>query len=236
MAEVRAMDRRSEERRAGWAFFWLALGAGTLVAMIAAPEMPQWSIVTLLVFVGVCFTASAYYFRLFVAPIPIGTIPRGLIIVAIISIGMFMLYQRLGPQPRITFLETQVYTDRPNLPLFANVSFQNTGARGKMTGYSVGALTLTSIKTPEARRTLKQLTEQLIKNGGGLTYHIGAQEQKWFTIFGPTPTQQQSLQMKNAELDFYFFATMITDPGNEKFDYCSYVVANRPNVVLECEE
>jgi len=51
-------------KRLGWAFFWLASGVSAVVAIIAAPGIPPWSLYLLLGFAGVSFTASAYLFGL----------------------------------------------------------------------------------------------------------------------------------------------------------------------------
>jgi len=226
----------SAQQKLGWAFFWLTTAGAAAMALITTPEMPQWSIVSLLFVTGGGLTASAYYFRLFEAPIPIGTMPRASILLAFIWVCVFIFSQWLGPRPRVAFLETHVYLDKPNLPMFANISFQNMGAKGKMTAYGFGAVTQSSATSSSVRQELQQGVRQLIAKGGGLTYSIGAQEKKWFTIFGPTLTAQQTLQVKRGELDFYFAATLVTDPGQERFDFCGFVVGNHPDTVLQCEE
>jgi hypothetical protein len=208
-----------------------------VVALIAAPEMPQWSIAALVILAGISFSVSVSCFDWYRAPIPIGTLPRALIMLACIWGGMFALYRRLGPQPQVAFLETTVYMDKPNYPMFANISFQNIGAKGKLAGYGFGAVTAASSKPSDVRQELQKMIKQLVAKGGGLTYSIGPQEKKWFTIFGPTLTPQQALQIKSGGADFYFAATFVTVPdGQESFDYCGFIVGNHPDAVLQCEE
>jgi amino acid transporter len=52
-----------DQKRMGWAFFWISLGAAALIGAIAAPALPAWSIAALLAIAGIGFTVSAYYFR-----------------------------------------------------------------------------------------------------------------------------------------------------------------------------
>jgi hypothetical protein len=49
------------EDRKGWAFFWLATGFAAVIALIATPDMPQWSVLSLL-FMAACSYATAFYF------------------------------------------------------------------------------------------------------------------------------------------------------------------------------
>jgi hypothetical protein len=223
--------------RIGWAFFWLATGVCALVAMDANPEMPPWSIVALLLRAGLSFTAAIYYFGWFKAPIPIGTIPRTIILLAVLWGLIFALYQRLGPRPQITFLEAHVlYLDKPNLPIFANIVFQNIGAKGRITTYSYSALSPLSVKSSDVRKQLWEYRQQLVSQGGGLIYTIGPQEKKWFTIFGPTLTPEQASQLKAGGLAFYFSATMLADPSGDILEACYYIVGSKPDVILQCEE
>jgi len=52
-----------DPKRLNWAFFWVSVGAAALIAVIAAPGLPAWSIAALLAITGVGFTLSAHYFR-----------------------------------------------------------------------------------------------------------------------------------------------------------------------------
>ena len=54
---------KTDPKPLGWAFFWASIGAAAVLAVIAAPGPPAWSVFVLLVIAGIGFTFSVYYFR-----------------------------------------------------------------------------------------------------------------------------------------------------------------------------
>lgn len=54
---------KAESVRVGWGFFWASVGAAAVIATIAAPGLPVWSVFALWAIAGVGFTISAHYFK-----------------------------------------------------------------------------------------------------------------------------------------------------------------------------
>jgi hypothetical protein len=50
------------KRDRAWAFSVLGFGVGAVIAVIAAPGLPFWSLFLLIAFAGTCITAAAHYF------------------------------------------------------------------------------------------------------------------------------------------------------------------------------
>jgi hypothetical protein len=65
---------------------------------------------------------------------------------------------------------------------------------------------------------------------------VKSQEGGWFTIFGPMFDQQQADELKSGRRAFYFSATIINGNQGGDYDLCSFVIGNRPDVVLQCPE
>jgi hypothetical protein len=86
------------DHRIGWIWFWLASGIGAVIAVIAAPELPKFSIIPLIVFAGFSFTLAAYYHGWFKAPYAVGTLPRILIVLALIWVPLCLLGWKVYPR------------------------------------------------------------------------------------------------------------------------------------------
>jgi hypothetical protein len=125
--------------------------------------------------------------------------------------------------------------DKSDHSMFANISFQNVGAKGKLSAFGNGILVPSSTKSSEARKQLQESIKRGVSKGGDMTYSIGAQEKKWFTVPGPKFTPEQDIQIKKGDLAFYFGVTIISDSG-EHFDYCSFIIGAHIETVLLCEE
>jgi len=72
------------DRRLGWAWFFASIGGAALIAIIAAPELPVWSLDVLFLIVAICLTIAVIKFGWFGAPNVPGKIVRSLFILSVI--------------------------------------------------------------------------------------------------------------------------------------------------------
>jgi hypothetical protein len=97
--------RDGKEERAGWAFFFLATGVGVVVALVAAPELPHWSIWSLIALGGLCFSIAAHNFGWFKTPFRVGSLPRAMCILALIWGPMAWLGFKVWPEEGYCYLD-----------------------------------------------------------------------------------------------------------------------------------
>jgi hypothetical protein len=157
---------------------------------------------------------------------------------AVIVAGCFLAYgafwyYRMQSIPGVRILGYQVILFKPGFNLFANIAFQNTGGEGKITIYSYSAAAPSILNPVVVRKTMENENKKLIEKGGGLSFSVNPMEKKWFTVPGGDLSDEQATAMKAGTLDFYFSGTIVaTGKTSRTFDFCSFVVGNKPNVVL----
>jgi len=99
-----------------WAGILIGLGGSALVALIAAPELPAWSIYVLIVVAGLSFTRAAFLLKGFAAPVPIVGPPVKVVIVLLfIWIPLFFLLKKELPGPSFPYIKPAVVLD-PRTP------------------------------------------------------------------------------------------------------------------------
>jgi hypothetical protein len=139
--------------------------------------------------------------------------------------------------PEISLLGYEVILFKPKFNPFANVFMQNIGGEGTITVYSSSGLSPTTANPIEIRKELERNTKNLVSGGGGLVFSVQAQEKRWFTVMGPDLSAEQAKLLKGGKYFFYFTGTILVNGMNSnKYDFCSFVRGDRPNVVLQCPE
>lgn len=84
-----------DDRRYGWGWFWLASGICAVIALIAAPPVPWWSVTILLVFAWFSFVRSFMYFG-WIRFVRAG-IRRSAALLVLISAGIGILGYKVWP-------------------------------------------------------------------------------------------------------------------------------------------
>ena len=230
----------SKSSRQAWALLPLSFGVGCVIALIQANgSLEKGSIIALVSLGTLFFLVAVKGLGWLKAPYPIGIPIRLLVWLTVICGGMTTLGAGVWPKPKppkIITLGFEIILFNPGQPPFANVFFQNVGGEGKVVIYSSAGLALASADPSEIGRELTKTVDKVVSEGGGIVYTIGSQERKWFSVMGPSLTSEQAESLKNGTHAFYFRGAVVNNDGSRNYDFCNFVVGNRPNVVLQCPE
>jgi len=94
--------------------------------------------------------------------------------------------------PKVSILGYEVILFKSNMNPFANVFFQNVGDKGQITICSSSGLSPTSADVAKVKKELESVTKGVASKGGGLVFSVEAQEKRWFTVMGPTLSDEQA--------------------------------------------
>ena len=99
-----------------WAGVLLSLGGGAVVALVAAPELPTWSIFVLTAVAGFSLSGSAYLLGWFRAPVPtIGPPVKTALVLLLIWVPLGFLLKHELPGPSFPFIKPAAVLN-PNSP------------------------------------------------------------------------------------------------------------------------
>lgn len=143
-------------------------------------------------------------------------------------------------KPNMSILGYEIVLFKPGYSPFANVFFQNIAGDGMITAYSFGALALTSSDPVAVRKEVDTNLKKTIAEGNAgqhLVFSLKRQEKRWFTVFGPTLSDEESQGLKEGKYCFYFSgAIMVNGEHSPNTTFCNYVEGDKPNVILQCPD
>jgi len=120
----------SKGAKLGWSLLGVGAGVTCIVALIqGAGSLHPISIIALVVLGSIFFSGAAYGLGWFRAPIPIGTIPRTVVILSVIWIGMGWLGYRIWTETAHSQVEYPTMEDiaiSAHLPLIPNLRVNGT--------------------------------------------------------------------------------------------------------------
>ena len=157
------------------------------------------------------------------------------LLAAILAVYYFTGINVGDERPQMEIRGYEVVLFKPNSRSVANVFIENIGGDGTITVYSSAAFALPTANALEVKRQLESNTDVVVaRELGGVEFALEAQEQRSFTVNGPQPTPEQTKSLNLGQLYFYFSGTIIGGESEKKF--CSFVVGNKSNDVLQCPE
>jgi hypothetical protein len=74
-----------------WAGIWLGLAGTAVVALVAAPDLPAWSVIALGGIAGISFSGAAYLLGCFRVPVSVGRPIKIMIVIAVIWLPIILL-------------------------------------------------------------------------------------------------------------------------------------------------
>src|ERR1035438_7893730 len=101
--------------RKGWAGALFGVGGSAMIALVAAPELPAWSVLALAGTGGLAFSTAAYLLGVFRAPIRVGAPVRATIVLVIIWTPIAFLTYKEYPRPSFPFIHPAVVLN-PDAP------------------------------------------------------------------------------------------------------------------------
>lgn len=141
------------------------------------------------------------------------------------------------PPPQLSIIAYEVILFKPKFPPFANIFVENSGGDGRIIVYGDGAVSQLSADENGIIKEVKGILQKTVKEGGGLVFTIKAHEKRWFSVSGPALTEDQAHSLGNGERMFFFLGTIVVNGGGpQDYSFCSFVVGDKPNVVLQCPE
>jgi hypothetical protein len=157
-----------------------------------------------------------------------------------IAIGTYGLATPAPELPIISIQGQQVALFKPGYDYpYANVFFQNIGGSGHIVGYSYGALALSSAEPVEIKKELDKILKELVsqdKKDEKNVFALRPQDKRWFTVVGPMLTKEQAEGLRSGKYAFYFSGVVVVRGGPMNYDFCGFVIGNKPDVILECPE
>ena len=236
------------EARLGWGFFWLTTGVCAVVALIAAPDIPSWSIKALLVLAGVSGTVSAYFFRWFHAKtFAIGTVVRTVLILTVLwgAIGYlgYLVWPRvkLPEMPEIVILSYRPDLFHPPNKPYVNVNIQNIGADGVSSAIAFVKIVPVDSDERVIKKELRDLVDKSVHQStageNNLRFAIKKHETKYFSPMATDASPEQVESLRAGKSEFFFVGTVLVNDGKGKSnDFCGFVLGDHPNTVLMCTE
>jgi hypothetical protein len=114
------------EVRLGWGWFWASLGGAAVIAVVAAPDLPNWSIKVLVLFTGIALSIASYYFGWLRLQQKLEVI-RTVVVLCLTWAGVLGLAYKVWPSPKRSVVVTSVEVLAYQLgkPVYVNIHFIN---------------------------------------------------------------------------------------------------------------
>jgi hypothetical protein len=152
---------------------------------------------------------------------------------------LYVIYVVLEPNDRARFhvIGVQVaFNSRIPNQLIANIYIHNDAGEADIVAYSYSGLAKADADQREVINELRKVLSGLVRTGQGLHFTVRGNEDKWFTIVGPTLSDEQVEQFKKGKLPFYFMASVVIQEQttSNELEHCGFVLGDRPNVIIDC--
>ena len=150
-----------------------------------------------------------------------------------------VMYEMTPPAAVFHISGMQVAFNRQNAnQLIANIYIQNDGGDFELSTYNANSLATDT--TPE--EDTKHLDDrwkaldELKRKGGAPEFKVLSKEQRWFTNFGATYTNEQIALFSEGKAKFYFLGYIEAREGavTKTISYCGYVTGVDLDSIVQC--